>query len=65
MIDDVPKSLGRSDRAHAFQELQNPKPGHLIPRILKKAQDVDEILDVRSFQEPQAPVFDKGNPASG
>ena len=49
-------------RADAVEELQHPKPRHLVRRAVHEAKDGEEVLDVRSLEIAQPAVFDERDP---
>src|SRR6476659_1255144 len=51
--------FGCRARADAWQELQDPKPSHSIPRVFAPAQHTHYVLDVRCFEKLEATPFDK------
>ena len=48
-------------RANPGQKLQAAKGGDGVARILRPAQDAEDILDMRSFEETEATVLDEGD----
>ena len=49
----------------AWQELQNPKASHSIPRIFAPAQHAHHVFDVRCFEKFEPAIFDKRDVAAG
>ena len=47
--------------SHAGHQLHDPKASHAAARVLRKAQDRQQVLDVRRFQKLQTAKFHKGN----
>src|SRR6266404_9973113 len=43
--------------SHAWQELQDPKPGQIIPSVLRPPQHTEHVLHMRRLQKLEAAVF--------
>ena len=56
--DDRPARLHRTD---AFDQLQQPEPRELVAGVVGEAEQADQILDVRGFEEPQPAVLHVGD----
>src|SRR5271167_1139146 len=47
--------------ANAGEELQCPERGDAVARVLRPAQDRQQVLDMGDLEEFEATIFDEGN----
>jgi hypothetical protein len=59
------ENAGGGSGTDTGQQLQHAEPGDPVARVLRKAQDRDQVLDVRRLQELQAADLDEGDVAPG
>ena len=55
----------RSHGTHAFQELEDAEPAHLVEGVVQDSEQCQHILDVGRLQELQPSVLDVGDVPAG